>query len=210
MRGPSEAPGRDDRHQQTTILFADMIGFTAFCAENHPSVVMNMLRGLFAILVGEIAAHGGRTEKLLGDGLMAVFVPEDERGCGAAAAIRCAIAIQTAVDRWNARSGRRIKIAIGLHSGPVTTGRIGAGVCQEFAVIGDAVNIASRVEGKCRSLDASILLTSDVVAEARREGAAEATERLADFGMQQLRGRKARLHLFGMKRSGGAGWAEAA
>jgi adenylate cyclase len=69
----------------------------------------------------------------------------------------------------------------------------------ELAALGDTVDIASRVEGKCRSLDASILIAAEVIAALETEGGRDGADAFADFGSQQLRGRNAAVHLYGWK-----------
>ena len=199
-----ETPLSSDRYQAATVLFVDMIGFTTFCAENMPRTVIDLLRELLSILSQQVFANDGTIDKFLGDGLMAVFGSPKAGPLDCTNAIRCALSMQHAVAEWNRRAGRRdeeaIRIAIGIHSGHVIIGDIGSEHRLEFAVLGDTVNIASRVEGKCRSLGATILVTSEVMAALEAEGGSEVAKDFEDHGEQHLRGRSSSIHLYGVTR----------
>jgi class 3 adenylate cyclase len=193
-----------DCYAPATVLFVDMVGFTEFCARNNPGTVIAMLRELLALLGQEVLAHGGSVEKFLGDGLMAVFRKRAPRSREATDAVSCAISMTEAVAAWNGRAGRTgdeaIRIAVGIHTGGVIIGEVGNASQGEVAVLGDTVNIASRVEGKCRCLNASILVTLKVMEKVGAEGGRDVVKRFANFGFQELRGRSGYIHLHGRRR----------
>lgn len=201
----AEKPFSGERYQPAVVLFVDMLGFTSFCAERSSGEVIIMLRELLALLSEQVFAHDGTIDKFLGDGLMAVFGSPHPGPRDASNAVRCASAMQHAVGQWNVRHGRvadaEIRVAIGIHAGQVILGDIGSEQRLEFAVLGDTVNIASRVESKCRSLDASLLVTGDVIAALDAEGGRDLAAGFTDHGLQALRGRHAPLHLYGIPRS---------
>jgi adenylate cyclase len=198
-----ETPLSSDRYQAATVLFVDMIGFTSFCAENMPRTVIDTLRDLLAILSQQVFANDGTIDKFLGDGLMAVFGSPQSGPFDCTNAVRCALSMQHAVAEWNVRANRSdenaIRVAIGIHSGHVIIGDIGSEHRLEFAVLGDTVNIASRVEGKCRSLAAAILVTGEVMAALEAEGGRAIAKDFEDMGEQQLRGRTSGVHLYRLK-----------
>lgn len=198
-----EKPLSSDRYQAASVLFVDMVGFTTFCAENMPRTVIDMLRELLSILSQQVFANDGTIDKFLGDGLMAVFGSPVPGPFDCTNAIRCALSMQNAVAEWNLRANRSdegaIRVAIGIHSGHVIIGDIGSEHRLEFAVLGDTVNIASRVEGKCRSLAASILVTGEVMAAVEAEGGRDVAKDFEDMGEQQLRGRRSSVRLYGVK-----------
>jgi PAS domain S-box-containing protein len=198
-----ERPLSVDRYQPATVLFVDMVGFTSFCADNMPATVIDMLRQLLSILSEQVFANDGTIDKFLGDGLMAVFGSPKAGPHDSTNAIHCALSMQHAIAEWNRRNGRHgeaaIRIAIGIHSGHVIIGDIGSERRLEFAVLGDTVNIASRVEGKCRSLDAPILATAEVMRALDEEGGRDVARDFEDLGQQQLRGRNACVHLYGWR-----------
>ena len=196
-----EDPLSIDHYQPATVLFVDMIGFTSFCAENYPRTVIDMLRELLALLSEQVFAYQGTIDKFMGDGLLAVFGSPTPGPNDATNAVRCARAMESEVREWNETKGRRgpeaIRIAIGIHTGHVILGDIGSAKRLEFAVLGDVVNIASRVEGKNRSLGTAILLTGEVMNALQAEKGLEATQGSEDFGLQELRGRTGVVHLYG-------------
>ena len=130
------------------VLFVDIVGFTRFASERDPQAVIEILRGFHSRMEAEVFRHGGTLDKYLGDGLMATFgtpFPSDQDAINA---LRCARAMIDSLARWNAerRAAGEPEIAgsFGLHYGPVVLGDIGANRL-EFAVIGNTVNVASRL-----------------------------------------------------------------
>jgi adenylate cyclase len=192
------------RSQPAAVLFVDMIGFTAYCSGMTPEAVIAMLRELQALLSTAVFSHEGTIDKFLGDGLMAVFGSPVSDPLDATNAARCALDIQQSIERWNERCGRSgdaaIRVAVGIHYGEVVHGDIGSDRQLELTVVGDTVNIASRVEACCRTLDAAVLVTGALVAKLRAEGSEDLAECFADQGHHILRGRAEPLHLFGVKR----------
>lgn len=201
-----DTPLSVDHYQPATVLFADMIGFTSFCADNYPRMVIHTLRELHAILSEQVFAHDGTIDKFMGDGMMSVFGSPRPGPRDATNAVCCARAMQAAVDDWNTSRERRgsdaIRVAIGIHTGHVILGDIGSAKRLEFAVLGDVVNIASRVEGKNRSLDTKILLTAEVMQALASEDGLDIAIDVEDFGLQALRGRRGEVHLYGWRRFG--------
>jgi adenylate cyclase len=193
------------RYQRAAVLFVDMVGFTAYCSEMSPDAVIAVLRDLLALLSESVFSHNGTIDKFLGDGLMAVFGPPLPGPVDATNAARCALHILQAVERWNDRSQRSgdaaIRIAIGIHYGEVVQGDIGSDKQLELTVVGDTVNIASRVETYCRSLDAAVLVTRAFIDLLRSEGSEKLAARFTDQGHHLLRGRTEPIHLYGVKRS---------
>ncbi len=185
------------------VLFADMVGFTAYSSGKPPDAVIGLLRELLGILGEAVFSNSGSIDKFLGDGLMAVFGPPLASDRHATNAAACALEIIERVNRWNklhARSAEPIQVAVGIHYGEVVQGDVGTDQQLEFTVVGDTVNIASRVEASCRILDAAVLVTGDLVQALRTEGSAELAGIFADEGMHELRGRTEPIHLFSVKR----------
>jgi class 3 adenylate cyclase len=110
------------------------------------------LNEFFAVAVPVVSEHGGKVNKLLGDGLLAVF---DAHG-HAAHAVGAARALISAVD---ARLGGRCRVGVGVNSGLVLVGTIGAAGVVEHGVIGDPVNVAARVQDATRELGEPLLVT---------------------------------------------------
>jgi class 3 adenylate cyclase len=194
------------RYQTAAVLFVDMIGFTAYSSGKTPATVIAMLRDLLALLSESVFSHRGSVDKFLGDGLMAVFGPPLPSSCDASNAASCACDILQSIDRWNERHHRSgdaaIHVAIGIHYGDVVQGDVGSDKRLELTVIGDTVNIASRVEAYCRSLDAAVLVTDAFHMALRAEGRDDLTGRFAAEGLHTLRGRAEPIHLYSVRRRG--------
>jgi adenylate cyclase len=188
------------RQLPAAVLFVDMVGFSAYCAHAAPDEVIALLRALSALLSRAVFAHDGTIDKFLGDGLMAVFGSPMPSGLDATNAARCAIEMLAAVERWNERreqSGNvAVRLAIGIHYGEVIQGDVGSDQQLELTVVGDTVNIASRVEAHCRQLDASALVTATFLDAVKAEGGNDLAGRFVDQGWHTLRGRpqSVRLH----------------
>jgi class 3 adenylate cyclase len=193
------------RYQPAAVLFVDMVGFTAYCSTMAPDAVIAMLRNLMAVLSASVFAHEGTIDKFLGDGLLAVFGAPMPSPRDATNAARCALDMLHSVDRWNEHDHRSgdtaIRVAVGIHYGDVVQGDIGSDKQLELTVLGDTVNIASRVEGCCRSLDAAVLVTKALVDALHSEGSDGLAARFADQGRHMLRGRAEPVHLYGVRRS---------
>lgn len=193
------------RYQPAAVLFVDMIGFTAYCSKMAPDAVIAMLRDLLALLSASVFSHNGTIDKFLGDGLMAVFGPPMPSKVDATNAARCALDMLQSIDRWNEQCHRygdvAIRVAVGIHYGGVVHGDIGSDKQLELTVIGDTVNVASRVEAYCRSLDSSVLVTGALIDSLHSEGSKDLAEKFADQGDHLLRGRAEPIHLYGVRRA---------
>ena len=146
---------------EVTAMFLDVRDFTGFASGASAVEVVGALNELFERVVPIVHGHGGHVDKFIGDGLLAVFGAPRRDDEHAAHAIGAALEIARAVQDGP------LAIGIGLNSGRVIAGNVGGGGRQEFSVIGDAVNVAARVEAATRVTGDAIL-----VAERTRELAA--------------------------------------
>ena len=141
------------REQQVTVLFSDTCSFTSVSEQLTPSALMQWLNRGMSVGVDAVTSRGGIVNKFTGDGMLAVFgAPVSKgRGVDAGHAVAAALAIQEQITRLNeelAVEGQPpLRMRIGIHSGPVLTGSLGSSKRLEYAVIGDTVNCASRLEG---------------------------------------------------------------
>jgi len=169
----NDEPLKSIRTQNVAVLFVDIVGFTTFAAERSPEDVIVALREFHKRMETEIFRFDGTLDKYLGDGLMATFGTPIAHDEDALNALRCARAMIGSVTEWNkerAAGGEApIQANFGLHYGPVVLGDIGVNRL-EFAVIGNTVNVASRVEALTRNLNVRLAATSDLVDRARVEG----------------------------------------
>jgi class 3 adenylate cyclase len=198
------APFSFARRQPATVLFADMIGFTAYSSGKPPDAVISLLRDLLHLLSEAVFAHHGSVDKYLGDGLMAFFGPPLTSLRDATNAAVCALEIVKSVECWNQHPSRSkedaVRIAVGIHYGEVVQGNVGSERRLEFTLVGDTVNIASRVETYCRLLDASVLVTGEFIEALLAEGSLELARAFVDEGFHELRGCKEQVHLFSVRR----------
>jgi class 3 adenylate cyclase len=141
---------------EVTVLFVDIRNFTAFAERSTARETVAYLNDFFGLIVPIVERHRGHPNKFIGDGLMGVFGAPERLPNHAAAALAAARDIAAAVEK---RYGERLQVGIGLNSGPVSVGSVGGGGRLEFTVIGDAVNVASRVENLTRETGDTILLT---------------------------------------------------
>lgn len=173
------------RAQSAAVLFADVVGFTKMAQGEPPERVIGFLRALHQRLEQAIFEQGGTLDKYMGDGVMATFGTPTTGQDDACRAIAAARAIHAANAEWNRARGAAgfepALISVGVHYGPVVIGDIGSERRLEFATIGDAVNLASRLEASTRRLDASIVVSAEIARQARTEDAGRATTLLAGF-----------------------------
>ncbi len=139
------------RRLAATVLFSDVKGFTSISEKLDPQQLMDWLSEYLGAMAGIVHAHGGIVDKFIGDAVMAVFGLHAERTHDhAKAAVDCAIAMRVALvalnKQWNARGLPSIGCRIGIHTGTLAYGTVGSGEKLESTVIGDTVNMASRLE----------------------------------------------------------------
>ena len=139
-----------------TVLFVDIRGFTTFADRSSAREAVDYLNEFFGVAVPVVAEHGGHVNKLLGDGLLAVFGAPEPAGDHADRGLAAATHLLTVVE---ATFGERCRIGIGVNSGLVLVGTIGAADVVELGVVGDPVNVAARVQDATRELGEPLLVT---------------------------------------------------
>jgi adenylate cyclase len=168
----NDEPLKQVRTENVAVLFADIVGFTAYADGRNPAEVIGTLRRFHERTEREIFRHEGTLDKYLGDGLMATFGTPFPGASDAGNALRCAQTMLGAIDDLNRERRHRgeppIRISIGLHYGQVVLGDIGLNRL-EFAVIGTTVNAASRLESLTREFGCAIIASDDLVQRARAE-----------------------------------------
>ena len=143
--------------REVTVMFVDIRDFTPFAEANTAEDTVARLNALFEIVVPAVVDAGGHVNKFLGDGALAVFgAPNDDLADHADAAVNAAVLIHRLVaDRFDGE----LRIGIGINTGKVIAGTIGGAGKLEFTLIGDAVNVAARVEQLTKTTGDAILLT---------------------------------------------------
>ena len=161
--------GRGDvapQRQQVTMLFADLRGFTALCDRLDPALTVTILNDYFRYMSAAIGRHHGHITELVGDGLLALFGALETNPWQCRDAVLAALDMRAALAAYNlrlkAQSLPELRFGVGIHSGDVIVGVMGAGELNKFTVTGDPINVASRVEGLTRELGVDLLITEEV------------------------------------------------
>ncbi|ACL55209.1 adenylate/guanylate cyclase domain-containing protein [Methylobacterium nodulans] len=179
------------RERVVAVLFADLVGFTTLAERLQPETVLALLKAFRERSCRIVFAHGGTLDKFLGDGFMATFGCLEDEPDAPHTALACALALQEEMARWNAEreaAGQPcVALSIGLHCGPVVVGTIGAQQRVEFTVVGDVVNVASRLQQATRDLGGGIVASEGCLAAAIDAGLA--LDGFGDSRELTLRGR---------------------
>ena len=133
-----------------SVIFADMVAFTAAAEKNSPEVVVAMLNELFTVMTEVVFRHGGTVDKFIGDCIMGVWgapIADEDHAIHALEAAEDMMSfLETASDQWREKYGVDVRLAIGVNSGEAIVGNIGSKKRMEYTVVGDVVNVAGRLE----------------------------------------------------------------
>lgn len=194
------------RRETVAVLFVDIVGFTRIAEVMAPEDVLALLREFHTRMTAQIFASGGTVDQYMGDGILAVFGVPAASSDDPANALNCAEMMLRALECWNdEREGRgeaRLDIGIGLNFGPVVVGDVGSEQSMSFAVIGDTVNTAARLQALSRSLGTPLVVGDPVVRATRAlspEIAADCIGQLEDRGEYNLRGRASPVRVWTLK-----------
>lgn len=158
-------PGNAEKGR-ATLLFADIRSFTTIAESMTPDEVFGMLNKFLSYVEPPIRAHNGYVDKYMGDGIMALF--EDGQGQNAAEnAVHASLDMLKALEEFNALRIREnkpvLRMGIGLHTGQVIIGTLGGNERMDSTAIGDAVNLASRVEGMTKMYGVELLISEQTL-----------------------------------------------
>jgi len=156
--------------KEIAILFADLRAFTRLAETRLPYDVVFLLNRYFAAMGHAIEEAGGRVDKFIGDGIMALFGIDDGAEAGCRHAIEAARLMSLRLDELNRALEHEIdaplRIGIGIHVGPVIVGEMGYGPATQLTAVGDAVNTASRLEALSKEFACELVLSDDVAVRA--------------------------------------------
>jgi adenylate cyclase len=172
-----------------TILFSDIRSFTTISETMEPRALLDFLNEYFSGMVESVMQHHGVVDKFIGDAIMAVFgapVPHPDDPLHAVrAALEMRARLRKINEQFKARGLPEIRTGIGLHSGQVVAGNMGHAERMEYTVIGDAVNLASRLEGMTKELHCDVLLSEDLFKQVEKDVVTEPLHKIKVKGRDQ-------------------------
>ncbi|MDD4928541.1 MAG: adenylate/guanylate cyclase domain-containing protein [Gallionella sp.] len=189
-------PGLGGEHKRLCVLFADIRNFTTRTEQMPADDLIKLLNGYFTEMTAAIHNHDGTIDKFIGDGLMAFFGAPKMLECPEKNALEAAQEMLVRLDAYNLRleaSGQYpIQIGIGLHVGDVIVGNVGSETRNEYTVIGDVVNTASRLEGLTKTLGYPVACSATVADAVGCAGG------MVDMGEQIIKGHSS-LRVYGWR-----------
>lgn len=165
FRRPAYLAGQE---RELAVMFTDLRGFTQLSDGRLPFDVVYLLNRYFAAMGGAVEQAGGRVDKFIGDGVMALFGLTDPPQEACRQALTAARTMAAALDMLNGDMANDLpaplRMGIGIHAGPVIVGEMGHGLAKQLTAIGDTVNVASRLEGLCKTLGVAMVVSDHVAA----------------------------------------------
>jgi class 3 adenylate cyclase len=188
------------RKQQVAVLFCDIRDYTTLSEGLPAEDVVEILNEWFTEATRVICRRGGVVDKFIGDAVMAVFGVPESRGDAAADAVQAALDLREELFALNLRQKaldrKEIAIGVGIDTGEVVVGFIGSHLRQSYTVIGDTVNVASRLESETKNFACDILISGETQAQQEAVQVAETLYR----GDREVKGRKQPVAVYQVKR----------
>lgn len=183
--------------KKVVVLFSDIRSFTSFSENRTPEEVVTMLNEYFTEMVSTIYTHNGIVDKFIGDAIMAVWGAPKSTGNDTYNAVNACIGMRIKLGKLNntrkSRGEEEIKIGMGLHTGEAISGTIGSEDRMEYTVIGDTVNMASRIEAATKAFGTDLLVSEDLIEEIKDKFILE------NAGEAEVKGKSDALKLFKIK-----------
>lgn len=146
LEGSAVERATEEERKIVTIVFADVSGFTAMSEKMDPEEVRGVMNACFESLVPVVRKYEGTIDKFIGDEIMALFGAPVAHENDAERALRAALEMMQAIASFNREHATELGLHIGINTGPVIAGQIGAQARRDYSVMGDAVNLAARLE----------------------------------------------------------------
>ena len=198
-------PNAQGEERKVTILFSDLQDYSIACECLPALKVMGMLNQYLTLMNELVNQYYGYVIEFMGDGILAVFGAPHYRTDHAEQAVRCAIAMQHQLQHlnsewrragltqyWQGHCGERMRIRIGIHCGTAVIGHLGSPTCRKYAVVGNVVNVAARLEALNKELRTDILLSAETCGYLPETMARD----LTDLGEFRVKGRETPIRVY--------------
>jgi class 3 adenylate cyclase len=187
--------------RELTVLFTDLRGFTTLSEQHSPAEVLELLNAHYEAILPAVRAEGGTVNKFIGDAIMATFGAPEPQADHAQRAARAALGMLNAMDQLNARLVAEGKpplgMGVGISTGPAVVGSLGAADRVEYAVIGDTVNMANRLESLNKEFGTQVLLAASTRAALGPQAP------VRSLGQVEVKGKTRKVEVFALERHGG-------
>jgi adenylate cyclase len=163
----SGEPIRPGREEEIAVLFCDLRNFTALSEARLPYDMVFLLNSYFTVVGQAVEEAGGRLDKFIGDGAMAIFGLSGDTENASRNALKAAALILRNIETLNGELEKqfsvKLRIVVGIHAGPSIVGVMGYGAAKNLTAIGDTVNVASRLETAAKEFDTAIVVSEPVL-----------------------------------------------
>jgi adenylate cyclase len=184
--------------RRITVLFSDIRGFTSISEKLSPEEVAELLREYLTRLTEAVFKHGGAVDKYIGDAVMALYNAPFDQPDHAVQAVRTALEFQEIVRelsaRWLAKCGSDLKNGVGISTGDAVVGTLGSAQRLEYTAVGDAVNVASRLEGLTKDFATPIIISEPTYQEVKQIFAGRY------LGEVTVKGKEVPVKIYGVER----------
>ncbi len=183
----------EPRNMPVAVLFTDIEGFTKLAEPMRSREVLSLLSEYQSLMVNAIFDHRGTVDKFIGDAVMANFGTPQSYGNDAQNAFDCAVSMHRKMQAWNKDRVKKglpeIRHRVGIHFGNCVVGNVGSEQQLEYTVIGDAVNVASRICDLCKDVDTNFMISRDL------HDRISHSEQSAPLNQHAIRGKRTRIDL---------------
>lgn len=187
-------PSLGGERQIVSVLFMDFCDFTSVTQRLPPDEVVRLLNDYFGLVTPAVLGNGGYLDKIMGDGIMALFNVPSQRACHATLAVRTALDMRRRICEWNLRHPHPLNLRVGIHTGEAVVGNIGTSQLMNYTAIGSAVNLAKRLEESANP--GQILISAATYAMLKVEQLVQEGVRIGNAEGRVLKGFVAPIEVF--------------